>query len=217
MSTAERDLFGNALRRCVLADPPWKERGGGVIQRGADRHYPLLDRDEIIDVLRPQWTLAEHAHGWIWTTDNFLEDALVVGRALGMRYVRTWVWVKIRVDDDGDVVTSHDNPRGRARPMVRYGIGQYGRGAHELLLFFVHGSGQHDSVWTGARDVPSVFFAPVPTGEDGKRIHSRKPIESYELIERVSRGPRLECFARVARAGWDAWGNEAPGAEGSTT
>lgn len=38
--------------------------------------------------------------------------------------------------------------------------------------------------------------------------HSRKPPESYELIEAVSPRPRLELFARHRRAGWDVWGNE---------
>jgi N6-adenosine-specific RNA methylase IME4 len=212
------NLFGQTEYACLMADPPWKERGGGVIKRGADRHYSLLDRQQIIDVLRPEWTMAENAHGWIWTTDNFLIDALAVGAALGMRYVRTFVWVKILVDDDDHAIMVEREIRGRIlrRPEVRFGIGQYGRGAHELLLFFVRGSGQDESVWTGARNVPSVFFAPVPRGADGKRIHSRKPRESYDLIERVSKGPRLECFARVAQPGWKLFGNQAPETESET-
>lgn len=39
--------------------------------------------------------------------------------------------------------------------------------------------------------------------------HSKKPSESYTLIENVS--PyinRLELFARQKRVGWDVWGNE---------
>jgi N6-adenosine-specific RNA methylase IME4 len=38
--------------------------------------------------------------------------------------------------------------------------------------------------------------------------HSEKPPESFELIESVSPGPRLELFARSNRPGWAAWGNE---------
>jgi N6-adenosine-specific RNA methylase IME4 len=44
--------------------------------------------------------------------------------------------------------------------------------------------------------------------------HSRKPEASYELIESISSGPRIEIFARPwtelfqKRDGWDAWGNE---------
>lgn len=42
--------------------------------------------------------------------------------------------------------------------------------------------------------------------------HSVKPAGFYELVERMSPGPRLEMFAREARDGWTAWGDEAPDA-----
>ena len=45
--------------------------------------------------------------------------------------------------------------------------------------------------------------------ESRKREHSRKPDEQYPLIEACSPGPRLEMFARHARPGWTAWGDEA--------
>lgn len=38
--------------------------------------------------------------------------------------------------------------------------------------------------------------------------HSEKWDETYEYIESVSPGPRLELFARRKRPGWDVWGNE---------
>lgn len=187
----------------TVADPPWAERGGGQIKRGADRHYPLAgklgDPEPIVRIMRasPVFRPAEHAHLWLWVTDNFLRDGLAVVDALGFRYVRTFVWVKAEAGDPEE--------------SLRFGIGQYGRGAHELLLFAVRGQGQHESVWRADRGVPSVFFAPVPKDEHGKRIHSRKPDESYRLIERVSRGPYAEIFAR-RRFGpeWSVWGNEAP-------
>ena len=49
---------------------------------------------------------------------------------------------------------------------------------------------------------PNVFTSGDPVR------HSQKPEESYRLIEAVSPSPRLELFARMRRAGWDAWGNE---------
>jgi N6-adenosine-specific RNA methylase IME4 len=45
--------------------------------------------------------------------------------------------------------------------------------------------------------------------ESRKREHSRKPDEQYDFIESCSPGPFLEMFARNARPGWQAWGNEA--------
>lgn len=41
-----------------------------------------------------------------------------------------------------------------------------------------------------------------------KREHSRKPDELYELIEKCSKGPYLELFARGTRPNWTQWENE---------
>ncbi|MBL8396058.1 MAG: hypothetical protein JNK99_15160 [Candidatus Accumulibacter sp.] len=59
---------------------------------------------------------------------------------------------------------------------------------------------------------------PVPAGAlPAQRVsdrrpeaHSEKPDASYELIEAVSPGPRLELFARRKRGDWHTWGNEVP-------
>ena len=51
---------------------------------------------------------------------------------------------------------------------------------------------------------PSVIISP-------RREHSRKPDEAYALIERMyPKLPKIELFARDAREGWAAWGNQAP-------
>lgn len=159
--------------------------------RGADRHYDLLKTRFITDVVRSSglWTPAEHAHCWMWVTDNFLTDGLWVMRKLGFEYVRTAVWVK--AEDEEQLEEERQ----------QLGLGQYLRGSHELLLFGTRGSGMDPSVWTGARDVKSVIY-------ERRRRHSQKPESSYQLIERVSRGPRVEFFARTPREGWTVWGNE---------
>ncbi len=33
--------------KTIYIDPPWMERGGGKIKRGADRHYPLMKTKDI--------------------------------------------------------------------------------------------------------------------------------------------------------------------------
>jgi N6-adenosine-specific RNA methylase IME4 len=44
-----------------------------------------------------------------------------------------------------------------------------------------------------------------------KREHSRKPDELYAIIERAyPELAKIELFARHARPGWMAWGDEAP-------
>ena len=183
----EREPF-----RCLMADSPWAERGGGRIKRGADKHYPLLETRDIPRIIRSSGLFlpAEHAHLWLWVTDNFLEDGLFVMKALGFRYVRTMVWIKA-----ADEVAL-------AAGEGQIGLGQYMRGQHELCLFGVHGKGLHASVRTAERGVPSVVY-----GRRGE--HSRKPESSYEAIERVSHGPRVEFFARSKRPGWTSWGNDA--------
>ncbi len=40
------------------------------------------------------------------------------------------------------------------------------------------------------------------------RHHSEKPQEAYDLIAQFSDGPRLDMFARQARPGFEAWGNQ---------
>ena len=44
-----------------------------------------------------------------------------------------------------------------------------------------------------------------------RAAHSEKPQEFFDLVERLSPGPRLEMYARAPRLGWDTWGNEADG------
>ena len=46
----------------------------------------------------------------------------------------------------------------------------------------------------------------IETGDPVR--HSEKPAAAYDLIERVSHGPRLELFARRQRDGWDVSGDE---------
>lgn len=36
-------IFPNRTYDIIYADPPWMERGGGKIKRGADRHYRIDD------------------------------------------------------------------------------------------------------------------------------------------------------------------------------
>lgn len=62
-------------------------------------------------------------------------------------------------------------------------------------------------VFNKERYKPTVYFF-------NSTEHSRKPIESYELIESVSDEPRLELFARPhsplfpKRNDWHVWGDE---------
>lgn len=84
------------------------------------------------------------------------------------------------------------------------GMGWYFRGDTEHVLFGVKGK---LGIPTGVR--VSNHFAASRTG------HSAKPDRFYEIVERVSPGPRLELFARRRRYGWDVWGDQAPDEQAS--
>ena len=165
--------------RTIVIDPPWQERGGGKIVRGAQKHYPLLDPPDIIKTVHQceLWDqVCDNAHLYLWTTNTFLPHALKVMDALGFRYITNVCWVK-----------------------NQFGLGQYFRGKHELCLFGTRGRGV--AVRTDDRSIPSIISAK-------KTGHSRKPDDFYKMVEQRSMGPYLDMFARKNRSGWSTWGDK---------
>lgn len=219
--------------RTITMDPPWPESGGGG--RGAQNHYPLIgkgihtssetDREASKQAIKAtilgsgMFNPEDDAHLYLWVTNNYLEWGLWLMQELGFTYKGVIVWVKLSkwtVDpwatSDGRTrvrelirLLLHGDIAGAFRLVVRYGLGQYFRGAHEVCLFGVKGSGY--AVRTDAKDIPSVIVAPL-----GR--HSAKPDAFHEMVRRRSAGPYLEVFARDTRLGGDVWGNEAPGDDG---
>lgn len=168
------------LFRTVLADPPWNEQGGGKSKRGADKHYPLLKTPDILRVMLscPHW---ENVH------ENSHLYLWVTNN-----FLKDGLWI---MDALGyRYVTNVCWKKDKA------GLGQYFRGQHELLLFGTRGK-RPTEPRTDLKNIPSIF--------DAKRTkHSKKPEESYHLIESRSMGGYLELFAREPREGWTVWGNE---------
>jgi N6-adenosine-specific RNA methylase IME4 len=83
----------------------------------------------------------------------------------------------------------------------KLGTGFWCRSQHEHLLIARRGK----------------FRAPKPADRPSsviqapRREHSRKPDEVYSIIEQAyPELPKIELFARCARPGWTAWGDEAP-------
>ena len=167
--------------RTILIDPPWNQKGGGKIKRGADRHYNLMKEPEITalikDVLEDK--IDENAHLYLWVANNHLPEAMRIIEKTGFRYITNIVWAK-----------------------SRFGIGRYFRGQHELCLFATKGRG-----WGVRKDVNNISSLLGKCLISPTR-HSAKPTEMYELIEARSEGPYFEMFARNTREGWDSWGDE---------
>ena len=168
----------------VLADPPWRfsNRTGKVApeHRRLDRYTTMSL--EAIQAMPVSTVLAKNAHLYLWVPNALLPEGLGVMQAWGFRYVSNIIWAKRRKDG---------GPDGR-------GVGFYFRNVTEILLFGVRGSMR--TLAPGRSQVNMI--------ETRKREHSRKPDEQYELIESCSPGAYLELFARYARPGWTAWGDE---------
>ena len=164
---------------CVVLDPPWNERGGGKIKRGADKHYPLMKLPQIKETVLKcahYEDIADNAHMYMWVTNNFLSQGLDLMATLNFEYKTNIAWFK-----------------------PSFGLGQYFRGQHELCLFGVRGKGM--AVRTQSNSLPSVVLG-------AKTGHSRKPEAFMALVERRSKGPYLELFARQQRPNWVCWGNQ---------
>ncbi|MCB9841440.1 MAG: S-adenosylmethionine-binding protein [Phycisphaeraceae bacterium] len=168
----------------ILADPPWQfqNRTGKV----APEHrrllrYPTMELSEIMELPIARLA-ASQSHLYLWCPNALLREGLDVMRAWGFTYKANIVWYKVRKDG---------GPDGR-------GVGFYFRNVTELLLFGVRG--RMRTLQPGRRQVNIL--------RTRKREHSRKPDEIYDIIETCSPTPRLELFARFARAGWHQWGNE---------
>lgn len=186
---ASQDLLAHVADQrfsTVLADPPWQfqNRTGKVApeHRRLNR-YGTMTLDDI-KALPVGSFCASTAHLYLWVPNALLPDGLAVLAAWGFQYKSNLVWHKIRKDG---------GPDGR-------GVGFYFRNTTELILFGVRGKNAR-TLQPGRSQVNIICSQ--------KREHSRKPDEAYDLIERCSPGPFLEMFARGARPGWSAWGNQA--------
>ena len=185
--TAYRDFAAIPRLRygCILADPPWhfgmrSEKGRVKCPDGAG-HYRTMPLEEI-KALPVAHLAAPDSVLALWATVPMLPEALEVVDAWGYRYLTLLTWAKRSRSDGG----------------WHFGTGYWLRNATEhLILAGLGQSGPRN------RSTRSLLAAPV-------REHSRKPDETYDLLEALCAGPYLELFARHARTGWDAWGDQLP-------
>lgn len=179
----------------IVADPPWPQKGAGAL-RGREGWHDAIGASKVmpyatlpVEVIAgvPVAEIADaDAHLYVWTTNRFLSDAFKVMRRWGFAYSTTLVWAK----------TLMGGGLGGA-----YGI------STEYCLF-----GRRGCLPALTRVQGTWFNWKRPYDERGKPKHSAKPPEFFAMVETVSPGPRIELFAREARVGWDAWGDQAPGA-----
>ncbi len=172
----------------IVADPPWRYGNSGC-RGAAENHYPTMAASEIQSlpvsgIAKPDSIL------FLWATWPLMPEALAVVEAWGFTYVSGFPWIKIVGDPTGNLF-------GSIEYKPRYGVGFWVRGCSELVLICRRGN-----------------VSPPEGGHIGLLSenfrHSRKPSSLYALAEQFH-GPYLELFARKARSGWDAFGNEVDG------
>ena len=168
----------------ILIDPPWRFQNRTGKMAPEHRRLNRYETMQLADI--KHMPIAAHAskacHLYMWCPNALLKEEHEVMDAWGFKYKTNLVWYKIRKDG---------GPDGR-------GVGFYFRNVTELILFGLRGSMR--TLDPGRRQVNVISTR--------KREHSRKPSETYELIERCSPGPYLEIFAREPADGWVSWGNE---------
>ena len=172
-------MFPQGKYKTIYIAPPWPERGGGKIKRGADRHYKLMSVKEIKELPVASIADPDGCHLYLWTTNNFLPDALDCVKAWGFHYITLITWCKDKL-----------------------GLGQYFRGLSEHCIFATTEKRLPYKIENGKRMQGQTCFM------EPKREHSRKPEGMRTMIERVSYAPRIELFAREAADGWAAWGDQ---------
>lgn len=181
----------------ILSDPPWaynsrcthkKTSFGG----GAGGNYDLMTTADIAALPIGRDYAAKNCALAMWVTGPHLGSGVHVCEAWGFRFVTVLLtWVKTN--------------KNAGTPFS--GPGYYTRANAEFVIL-----GMRGQVKPANQDVSSVILEPHPRGVDGKIIHSRKPACTYERLERLFGDvPRLELFAREARPGWDAIGNQLAG------
>lgn len=168
----------------ILIDPPWRflNRTGKVAPEHRRLHrYQTMSFEEIGNLPVAKYA-DEKSHLYMWCPNALLLEGLTIMKKWGFTYKTNIVWYKVRKDG---------GPDGR-------GVGFYFRNVTELLLFGVRGAMR--TLRPGRRQVNII--------QTRKEEHSRKPRESYHLIEQCSPGPFLELFARERVEGWRQWGDQ---------
>lgn len=184
-----------AGRYAVLyVDPPWRYvmRSDLGREKAPDAHYACMDL-EALEALPVSEVAGPRAFMFMWTTWAFL--------AAGHAHALAEAW------------SDPDNPwrgvsGGSWHKKTRDGKDAFGQGylfrtSSEPLLLFARG----DPRWH-SRSERNSWTAGVGMAAE-RREHSRKPDAVRQMIERATRGPRLEMFARSGAEGWDVWGDQA--------
>ncbi len=180
---AEPGPLAEGTFRAIVADPPWKYDNQGT-RAATSKHYATLTVDELcaleVDI-------------------EDQEPVPVVDLAADGAHLYLWVTNGF-LRQAFEVVDAWGFTYRTCLTWVKrqWGIGNYFRPKTEHIYFCTRGR------------------LPIPEGKREANViearrtgHSVKPDAFYDMVERVSPGPRLEMFSRRRRLGWTSWGLEA--------
>jgi N6-adenosine-specific RNA methylase IME4 len=179
------DLWGGKMYKVMIADCPWSfgdSLPGDT--RGAVKQYNCLSVQDLMYFQLPE--LEDDCLLGFWRVASMQQEALDVLKAWGFIVKSEVVWEKL---------TKHGKPW--------FGMGSYVRASHETALIATKGRFK-----VADRSIRSRFSAPVPTGADGKYIHSAKPIEFHSIMQRLAGECGVELFARHHVPGWTCLGDQ---------
>lgn len=183
MAVARR-VFPNKKYQIILADPPWEYKDkASAGDRGACFKYDVMSFEKICKLPVKQ-IAGKDCVLFLWVTMPMLNVCMDVITSWGFKFKTcAFVWVK----------TNKNNTN-----TIFWGLGRWTRSNAEICLLATKGKPKRISA-----SVHSIIISPMIK-------HSRKPPETYELIEQLlgKNKTKIELFARERKQGWDSWGNE---------
>lgn len=164
----------------IVIDAPWPlvMRSAKGYRKSAENHYSTMDVEAIKTM--PVGRLASMDCLLLcWATAPRLPLALAAIETWGFAYKSLLMWRKMTKNGK-----------------VRLGTGYRVRSTGELVIVATLGN-------------PRQSYVPHTIFDGLARQHSRKPDEFYAMCDRLMPSARrCDLFAREARPGWDAFGNE---------
>jgi N6-adenosine-specific RNA methylase IME4 len=174
------------LYMLFLIDPPWDDGADSYSEKGKGRaaanHYSTRTPAQM-RAAYPTLPAAPDALMYMWTTSQYLAEAIKLMEFWGFTYGGIAVWDKVII-----------------------GKGRRHRIQAEFLIYGSKGKGL--PIPNNADKTPNIFRERVVRGPG---IHSVKPDKVANDLARQypgTEGRRLEMFARRPRMGWDTHGNE---------
>lgn len=182
--------------KVIIADPPWQcndVKTGGSMNSGAANKYRVTSIYDLCS-MPVRYALEEDSILIMWYLSSMPEEAIELGKAWGFKKLLNmngFVWEKL-------------TKKGKQH----FGMGHGTRAATESCMIMYNGS---ISRIVKDKAIRNIFSAKMPVNEFGNYIHSAKPNEFFELIDKLvgTDCNRLEMFARTPRENFDRFGDQA--------